>query len=437
MRYLIVGNSAAGIFAAAEIRRLDPVGEIAIVSDEPGPAYSRCLISYVLSGDIPRKQLFIRGPDWYRDLGVRLIAPCRAERIDREGLTLMLDSGERLPFDRLLLATGSEGIRPPVEGIGALGITHFRTLKDLDRIRRRYSRIRRAVVVGGGFIGVKAATALAKRGIQVTLVEMLEALLAGMVDATASELAAERMRSEGIEVITGRKLAGVRTVGSRGLCRAAGVELNDGTGLDCDLVVLAAGVRPRGELAAEAGLEVRDGIVTDDEMRTSDAAIFAAGDAARTLDRLTGRPAVNPLWPNAARQGAVAGGNMAGASQRYAGSAAANSIQIGGWPIISFGIVDPPPDRGFRVASRGPAGGVLYRKVVLSEGRLVGMIMAGDVRRAGEYMAVALAKEDISGHEERLLVEPPDPPETYWKGVLNRREGYMRDPAGLWQDPGR
>jgi len=401
MRYLIVGNSAAGIFAAAEIRRLDPVGEIAIVSDEPGPAYSRCLISYVLSGDIPRKQLFIRGPDWYRDLGVRLIAPCRAERIDREGLTLMLDSGERLPFDRLLLATGSEGIRPPVEGIGALGITHFRTLKDLDRIRRRYSRIRRAVVVGGGFIGVKAATALAKRGIQVTLVEMLEALLAGMVDATASELAAERMRSEGIEVITGRKLAGVRTVGSRGLCRAAGVELNDGTGLDCDLVVLAA------------------------------------GDAARTLDRLTGRPAVNPLWPNAARQGAVAGGNMAGASQRYAGSAAANSIQIGGWPIISFGIVDPPPDRGFRVASRGPAGGVLYRKVVLSEGRLVGMIMAGDVRRAGEYMAVALAKEDISGHEERLLVEPPDPPETYWKGVLNRREGYMRDPAGLWQDPGR
>ena len=427
-----MGNSAAGIFAAEAIRRHDPVGEISIVSDEPGPAYSRCLISYALSGEIPRRRLFIRSRDWYRDLDIRLISPRRAEHIDREGRTLFLDSGEHLPFDRLLLATGSEGIRLPVDGARARGVTHFRTLADLDRIRRRCSRIERAVVVGGGFIGVKAATALAKRGVRVTLVEMLPVLLAGMADGTASEMATERMRAEGIEVITGQRLAGVRT--SRGT--AVGVELDGGRVIESRMVIMAAGVRPRIELADETGLDVDGGIVTDDGMRTSDTAIFAAGDAARTLDRLTGAQKINPLWPNAARQGAVAGANMAGNPQSYAGSAASNSIQVGNWPIISFGLVDPPDDR-YAVLTRGPDRGGFYRKIVLSGGRLVGMIMAGDVARAGEYMAAALAKEDLFGHADRLLDEPPGPPESYWKGVQARSEAYMRAPEGLCEEPGR
>ncbi len=427
MRHLIVGNSAAGIFAAEAIRRLDPDGSISIVSDEPGPAYSRCLISYALSGEIPRRRLFVREPSWYGDLDIRLISPSRAEHIDREGRTLVLDSGEHIPFDRLLLATGSEGIHLPVDGARARGITHFRTLQNLDRIRKRCSRIERAVVVGGGFIGVKAATALAKRGIRVTLVEMLDVLLAGMADRTASEMAAERMRAEGIEVITGQRLAGVQT--SRGA--AVGVELDDGRMIESRLVVMAAGVRPRTELADEAGLDVDGGIVTDDGMRTSDTSIFAAGDAALTTDRLTGDRKVNPLWPNAARQGAVAGANMAGDPQRYAGSTASNSIQVGAWPIISFGLAEAPDPR-YEVLARGPESDGFYRKVVLSEGRLVGMIMAGDVARAGEYMTAALAKEDLSGHADRLLDEPPGPPESYWKGVQARREAYMREPTDLW-----
>lgn len=431
MKHLIVGNSAAGIFAAETIRRLDPDGSISIVSDEPGPAYSRCLISYVLSGEIRRRRLFVREPSWYEVLDIRLISPCRAERIDRESRTLALDSGERLPFDRLLLATGSEGILPPVDGVRARGITHFRTLRDLDRIRKRCTRIERAVVVGGGFIGVKAATALAKRGVRVTLIEMLDVLLAGMADKMASEMATERMRAEGIEVIIGQRIAGVRT--SRGT--AVGVELDDGRIVESRLVVMAAGVRPRIELAADAGLDVGEGIVTDDGMRTSDTAIFAAGDAALTTDRLTGVNKINPLWPNAARQGAVAGANMVGAPQRYAGSAASNSIQVGTWPIISFGLVDPP-DRGYEVLARGPDRSGFYRKAVLSEGRLVGMIMTGDVAQAGEYMAAALAKEDLSGHADRLLDEPPGPPESYWKSVQARREAYMREPEGLFEDCG-
>lgn len=398
--YLIIGNSAGGIGAIEAIRQIDQQGSVALVSDESYPVYSRPLISEFLAGERDIDGIRFRSPDYYDRMAVHTFFGKRAVSLDTgEGIVVMND-GQKVTCGKLLLAAGGLPIIPPVAGRERAGVFSFTTLDDAIAIAGLIEAgARRVVVIGGGLIGISVTDALVKRGMQVTIVELMDRILGTVLDPAAAEMAGNTLADAGVDIRTGQS---VRTIiGADGDAdRAGGVILDSGETIDADLVIFAIGVQPRVDLVADTGVAVKRGILVDRHMATSIPHIYACGDVAEAYDYIQGSQRVVPIWPAAHIGGRIAGFNMAGREAVYPGGTAMNSIKYFGLSIVSAGLVNPPATGEYEILTGGT--GADYRRFVISDGRLVGMVLVNGIDKAGIYYGLIRDQVPLDGCRDRL-----------------------------------
>ncbi|QGP91564.1 Nitrite reductase [NAD(P)H] [Neomoorella glycerini] len=397
MDYVIVGNSAAAVFAVEAIRCEDPGGKITLISTETGPPYSRCLLPYYLEGQIQEEGLWIRPPSFYEALGVRTCLGRRAVKVRPASGVVVLAGGEEVPYDRLLIATGAAARIPPIPGREACGVFTFRNLEDARQLKSFAAHCRQAVVIGGGLVGVEAAAALRGLGLAVTIVEFLPYLLPQALDERGASLIAIALRARGIDLALGRQVTAILDGD-----KVTGVSLDDGRVIPCDLVVVGVGVKTNYDLLADAGADINAGIIVDDHMATSLPGIYAAGDVAEHFDLARGERGIVAVWPSAAAQGRVAGYNMAGLPREHRGSLAVNATEIGGLPLASAGLpaATGVDDREYFTLDSTR---MTYRKIVTRKGRLAGMTLIGDLRGAGVITGLIARGAVIEGHEKEFI----------------------------------
>ena len=402
MRYVIIGNSAAAVGAIEAIRRCDAENPITVVADEPHHVYSRPLISYLLGGMVDEGRMDYRPRDFYTRYRVETMLGVEVTQVSPQEWSLALAGGGTLTYDRLLIATGGRPFVPPVPGVDLEGVFTFTRLDDARSIARYIERYgaRTALVVGGGLIGLKTAEALMARGLRVTIVELADRILSMTFDHTASKLAESLLRRAGADVRTGLTVKEI--VEKKG--RVDHAVLQDGERVECDLVVFAIGVRPNvGLIPPEAGIQVSRGIVTDRRMQTSVPGVYAAGDCAEGYDLLLGENRPIAIWPNAYRQGYVAGCNMAGVEREDEGGLPMNSVEVCGVPTISVGLTGPPDGDGYEIMERYDRETPAYKRLVLRDNRLVGAICIGVVDRAGIYTGLIRDRVDVTPFKDYLL----------------------------------
>lgn len=397
-KYLIIGNSAGGIGAAEAIREIDKEGALTIVSDEPYPAYSRPLIAKYLTGERDLDEMLFRSADFYSQNDIAFLSGKKVKSLELESRIAELDSGERIFWERLLLATGGIPIVPKIEGIGKKGVFTFITLDDAKAIDGFLNNASKAVVIGGGLIGISVTEALVKRGVEVSVIEMKERVLNTILDEQASSIAEETIRQVGISIVTGHTV--IRISGEKKVRR---VMLDDGEKIACDLVVVAIGAMPRIELVEGTGIKVNRGIVVDRHMAASHPDVYSCGDAAEAYDFVYGENRLTPIWPNAYIGGRIAGSNMASIEIEYPGGTAMNSLNYFGLDIAAAGTVAPPYGDRCEVISKQENGS--YQKVILKNDLVAGMVFVGDIEKSGIVFSLMRDRVNVGSFKQELVAE--------------------------------
>jgi NADPH-dependent 2,4-dienoyl-CoA reductase/sulfur reductase-like enzyme len=394
MRVLILGAGPAGLTAAMSLRQLAPSKmlnpEITIVSSESGPPYSPpAMADYFLTGR--ESSLYWQGPDICDQLRVNFRSGIGVEHVLPARSRVALQDGSELEYDRLIIATGSR-LFAPLDGYDLSGAYDFKSLtaaRELVEHARR-GEVKTALVVGAGFIGVEVALLLRSLGLDVTMVQR-RWVMPRMLDEETAEFVLDELQSRGITVR--QHVEATRFIGTD---RVDGVELDNGEELVADAYVAATGVKPNVDYLEGSGLDIGWGVRVDNQMRTNLPNIWAAGDVAETVDRASGERYVHAIWPNARAQGEVVARDMLGYATDYAGAERMNSMKHIGLPIIAVG--DTSGDRELR-RRRGDE----LRKVFLTDGKIAGYRLVGDIRGAGVYRALMLRKSDVSQFGEDLL----------------------------------
>lgn len=412
MKYVIVGNSAAGVAAAEAIRSVDKENSLVMVSNENTVPYSRCLTSYYLGHEVSEKGMLIRPEDWYRTFNIETFLGKKAVNLDGGNKILELEDGKEIFFDRLLLATGASPAVIPITGYRSDGVFVLRTMADAKKIALAAEKTKQVVVVGGGLVGLKAAYGLHKRGLSVTVVEYAPQLLPRVLDNVAADMVKKVLEENGIKVMVSTSISEI----SHHEGKVAGAVLSNGEELNCQMALMATGVKPNIDLAQKASLKTNRGILVDEKMRTSNPDIFAAGDVVETLDLICEENRVNAIWPNAIEQGQVAGYNMAGLDVYYEGSLGMNSAHFFGFNVISAGIVE---STGEEKVYTNYIPGKFYRKLVIRNGCLVGMVSAGEITGAGILTGLVKRKAFVEDIFPNLLKHDLD----YFKIVNGSRRG--------------
>jgi len=417
-KYLIIGNSAGGIGAAEAIRETDKAGTITIISDEPYPAYSRPLISEYLADGYPLERMLFRPPDFYEENNIKTILGEKAEQLDFSKHTANLGSGRTLTWQKLLLATGGSPIVPKIKSIDLKGVFTFTRLDDamaIDQFLNQYGRRVRAVVIGGGLIGISVTEALIRRGVGVTILEMKERILNTILDEETSALEAKALRQAGVEILTDHT---VDRINSYLPGEVTGVSLDDSRTIPCEMVIVAIGVQPRTRLVADSGLEINRGILVDRHMATSEPDVYACGDVAEAYDFIHKENRLSPIWPNAYRGGRIAGLNMTGMPTEYPGGTAMNAMKYFGISVVSAGTVTPPDD-SYEIARERHDD--IYKKVVMKDGLIAGMVFAGDIEKSGIIYNLMKDRVDVSRFKEVLVADDfglASLPEEIWRPRL-------------------
>ena len=333
MKYLILGNGPTGVIAAETLRKADPAGDIVLAGGEPEPPYSRMAIPYLLEGNIQEAGTYLRkDPDHYARLGITQ-RDGRAVALDAEQRSVLFHDGSRESYDRLLVATGSHPVRPPIPGIDLPQVQTCWTLEDARAIAALARPGSRVVQLGAGFIGCIIMEALHARGVDLTVVEMGDRMVPRMMTPSAGTLIREWVEAKGIRV---RTQAGVERV-DPGTDAPLTVKLTTGETLPCDLLIVAAGVAPNVGFLDATPVHVAKGVLVNDRLETSVPGIYAAGDVAEAPDLFTGAHLVSAIQPNAADQARVAALNMAGQNVKLPGVLAINVLDTLGLISTSFG----------------------------------------------------------------------------------------------------
>lgn len=409
-KYVIVGGSIGGIGAVEAIREVDPIGTMSVITEE-GP-YARPLIADFLSGETSLENLQYRDDTFWAKHRVQVFKGRKAVSLNLTNHYVELGDGATITFEKLLLATGGQPFVPKMEGLSKDGVFTFTSLSDTERIAAKINEYRKAVVIGGGLIGISAAEALMKQGVHVTVVELKDNILNLLLDSTASDLVANKIRRAGVDIITGQTVQ--RILGkNQDSSVVGGVVLTNGEELSCDVVVIAIGVIPRTELVVGTAVKVNRGIIVDEFMCTSIPNVYACGDVAETYDFVLGESRLLPLWPLAHLGGRIAGFNMAGKSTTYPGGTSMSALKYFDLPVISVGRVHPQGDACEVLVTLDPAKS-LYKKIVLKKDIIVGMTFVNDVQRAGlilylmqNYVNVRDFKESLISENFGLATLPP------------------------------
>ena len=388
---VIVGNGMAAARLVDELAKI-ALGRyaIAVVGDEPRLAYNRVLLSSVLAGETSSHDIELKSASWWRDRGVTLKYGSTATEIDVGRRELKIAGEESIAFSSLVLATGSTPLRLNVPGAELAGVHTFRDSRDVDLLLTLAAQKKRVVVVGGGLLGLEAAYGLAKAGASVTLLHLMDRLMERQLDAPAADLLKSLVERKGITV-----LLNANTARLHGESRIEGVELTDGRRIDADAVIFAAGIRPNVALAKDAGIPVNRGIVVDDCLQTSAPGIFALGECAEHRGICYGL--VEPAY----EQARVLAQHLAGASPAYGGSVVATNLKVSGVSVFSAG--DFVGAEGAETIVLSDARGGTYKKLVISNGRLAGAVLVGDVGDALWYLELIRQAAPVAGIRKDMM----------------------------------
>ena len=396
-KYLIVGNSAGGIGAAEAIREVDKTGSITMISDEPYSSYSRPLISKCLTRERNLDGILFRPLDFYIRNNITSLLRTSVKSLGLESHTAELEDGARIVWKKLLLATGGKPIVPRIKGLSKEGVFTFITLDEAKAIDEFLDNASKAVVIGGGLIGISVTEALIKRGIEVTVVEMKERILNTILDEKASLIAEESIRHAGGQIIGNHTVSEIMGKNS-----VEGVILDNGEKIPCNLIVVAIGVIPRKELVEDTGIESNRGIIVDSHMATNHPDVYSCGDVTESYDFVYRANRLTPIWPNAYIGGRTAGYNMAGTRIEYPGGTAMNSLNYFGLDISAAGIAIPPDD-SYEVISKQKDG--VYQRVVLKDDFIVGMVFVEDIEKSGLVFSLMRDRVNVGSFKHVLVAD--------------------------------
>jgi NAD(P)H-dependent nitrite reductase small subunit len=394
-RLIVIGNGMAGMRAVEELLAIAPGAyEIVVFGAEPHGNYNRILLSPLLAGDKSVDEIVIHSREWYARNNVTLHSGDPVVAIDRRKRIVRSQQGRELSYDRLLIATGSKPWVPQMPGIDLPGVVTFRNLADVDTMLDAARRYRKAVVIGGGLLGLEAANGLLRRGMDVTVVHMLDSLMERQLDPAAADLLKASLESRGIKF-----RMSARTTAIVGEERAAGLQFEDGGTLEADLVVMTAGVRPNIDLAKQAGLQCERGLLVTDTMQTYDPSIYAVGECVQHRNVTFGL--VAPLWD----QARVCAAHLAeqGFSHFKVG-VVATSLKVTGIELYSAGDFLAAEGDETIVLQDEKRG--VYKRIVIRDNRVRGAVLYGDAVDGSWYFDLMAARQDISPLREKLLFGP-------------------------------
>ena len=381
-RYIIIGGGIAGVSAAEVVHALQSEADISLISEEHYLPYFRMSLTRYLAGEVEREKLTLHEQQWYLHNHITILLNTHVEAIDAEAKQISLADGQKLPYDKLILASGAHPILPPFPGRELKGVQTLRTLDDADLILEVARKQGQVVCIGGGLLGLEVAGAVARQGVQVTVLEGLDWLLPRQLDAQASAILKQKIESLGIRVIVP-----AITKALHGDGRVESVELADGQVLPADLVLVSTGVSANLELAKSAGLAVNRGLLVNEHMLTSNPDILAAGDLTEFHGRCYG------LWVPAKNQGTIAGQNAVGKEASFLGDPPSTRLKVLGVDVFSIGQFSPG-EEGDRLVAESREGG--YKSFLFSEGKMIGSILLGDASMANKVKAAVEGKKDFS-----------------------------------------
>ncbi len=408
-RLVVVGAGMAGLATVEAVLAHGPVApggarwDITMVGAEPEAPYNRVMLSQVLAGAVGEHELALRHQQWFADRGVTLRLGVPVRRVDSSARFVELADGDVVAYDDLVLATGSTPFVPPVPGADLPGVHVFRTRADTRAILHAAGSARRGVVIGGGLLGLEAARALCERGVRTTVIHLADRLMEQQLDGPAASLLQRALRDLRVKVLTSARTS--KVVGEDGV--VTGVELDDGTVVEADLVVVAAGIRPDIDLASTAGVEVERGVLVDDELRTSVAGVRAVGECAEHRGNVYG------LWSPLQEQARALGASLAGRPAAFLGAVPATTLKVAGIELFCCGRVNAG-DRDEEVLALDTRRGRYRRLLVRDDGRLAGAILLGDLRDARRLRELLESGEEVPAE---LL------------------DGFADAPAGGYGDP--
>ena len=399
MKHVVIGAGPAGIIAAETLRRVDERAQVTVVGDEPEPPYSRMDIPYLLSGGVGEAGTHLRhGADHFESLGVD-VRRDRVTRVHAENTRVELAGGEHLDYDRLLIASGSHAVRPPISGMDLPGVENCWTLGDARRVAEGARAGSRVVLMGAGFIGCIVLEALANRGVELTVIEMGERMLPRMMDDAGGDMIKRWCESKGVRVLTGVRVAAVAADGG-----ALGLSLENGETVAADFVVCATGVSPNVDFLVGTGIAIEDGVLVDDHLQSSVAGIYAAGDVAQGPDFSTGERQVHAIQPTASEHGRIAALNMAGKATRFRGSLSMNVLNTLGLISSSFGLwMGARGGEGARVSDPDR---FRYLRLEFDGDRLVGALALGLTQHVGVIRGLIQTRIPLGRWKERLMHDP-------------------------------
>jgi NAD(P)H-nitrite reductase large subunit len=403
-KYVIIGGSAGGIGAVEAIREEDTKGTITVISEEKVPQYSRPMISEYVSKEATLDNMKYRDDQFWKKNNVKVLNGITAKKIDFTTKQVEIDNGDKIDYDKLLIATGGKPFVPRMEGVEKKGVFTFTELSSAEDIESSVGQSKNAIVIGGGLIGVSVSEALVKREINVTLVELKDNILNLILDKTASEIAENVIANNGVTIITGKTVQ--RIIGRKDdPTKVGGVIMTDNEEIPCELVIVAIGVIPRTELVKDTPLKTNRGIVVDRFMRTNIPDIFACGDVAEAYDFLIDKNRLLPLWPLAYLGGRVAGFNMTGKKIEYEGGTIMSSLKYFDLPIVAVGYINPQNMSGYDELVELKPEKTIYKKILLKNNVIVGFIFLGEIEKAGILFRLLKNHVDISEIKDNLLSE--------------------------------
>jgi len=374
MKYLIIGNGIAGTTAALNIRKLDASGEIVVITEEDIPFYSRIRLPEYLSGSIDEKKLLLHDDAWYERNGIALITNRRVALIEPVDRRVVLEGEARIPYDKLLIATGGRPYIPALRGADKKGVFTLRTIADARKIRAYAENAVNVIILGGGVLGLEIGNALRKTAKSVTLVEFFPRLLPNQMDETGSGILQAKLESLGLRFILSARADEVL-----GVVSVEGLKLNSGVTVCGQIMVVSAGIIPDTSLLVNAGITLGKGVPVNDRMETELPDIYAAGDAAEHRNKIYG------IWPAAEKQGEVAGINMAGGNTSYNGTIPSHSITVAGIEVVAYGEIDVDctlPSLVYKDKEKG-----IYKKIVVRDDYVAGCILCGDTTGKKEVIS--------------------------------------------------
>lgn len=443
--YIIIGNSAAGLSAAASIRTIDKTGSIIVLANEQFANYSKPLITYYLAGKVKLEDMHFKDESFYKENKILLKFPINVVKVDFESKQVISDKGACFRYKKLLLANGGAPIIPKIEIAGSddfqaskenksinnkaaskeivfpktldsfsykniSGIFTFTCIQDAMQIQAHIikNKTKETAILGGGLIGLKSAEAFLEIGIKVRVIELSDRILSATFDKQASSIIENELENKGSKIYTQNTINKIFVKNGK----LDGIELKNGEKIDSKLLIIAVGVKPDLRILKDSNAKKEQiisgrGIFTDESMETSIKDVYAAGDVVESFDFITGNKTNIAIWPLAVRQGEIAGANMAGGSKIYGGGYFMNSIEILNIASISIGITNPSDDleghveiiKDFKPEKK------TYKKIVMLDKKIIGLILVGNIDRAGIYGGLIKNGVDVSEIKENLIKE--------------------------------